>query len=52
MFAVINLRVKKAGSPQPRPVTLAELRKLLNLAAPDLSKVNTATAEAKFKIDE
>jgi adenylate cyclase len=52
MFAVINLRIKKSGSVQPRPLTLAELRKQLNLAPPDMSKINTAAAEVKYKIDD
>jgi adenylate cyclase len=51
MFAVVNMRVKKPGVPQPRPVTLAELRSQLDLAAPDLKKVNTAAVEVKYKID-
>ena len=49
MFAVVNLKAK-AGEPQPRPGTLAELRKLLGIDAPDLSKVDTGEEEKKYKI--
>jgi adenylate cyclase len=52
MFAVVNMRATKRGAPQPRPVTLAELRSQLNLAAVDLKKVNTAAVEVKYKIDD
>jgi adenylate cyclase len=49
MFAVVNFRAKD-GEPSKAPQTLAELRKLLNIPAPDLSKVNTAAEEKKYKI--
>jgi adenylate cyclase len=45
MFAVINLAGNTAG-----PRTLAELRTLLGIEAPDLSKVDTGAEEKKYKI--
>jgi adenylate cyclase len=49
MFAVINLRSKN-GEPVKGPQTLDELRKLLGIAPPDLSKVDTGAEETKYKI--
>ncbi|MDR1389870.1 MAG: HAMP domain-containing protein [Treponema sp.] len=46
MFAVINLQV-----PNPRgPKTLDEVRSLLGIPAPDMSKVDTDAEEKKYKI--
>jgi adenylate cyclase len=50
MFAVVNLKVTKKNMEQPRPWTLAELRNMLGIAAPDLSKVDTNAEEKKYKI--
>jgi adenylate cyclase len=44
MFAVINMR-NTAG-----PQTLAEVRALLGITAPDMAKVDTGTEEKKYKI--
>jgi adenylate cyclase len=49
MFAVVNLK-SPAGTPQQRPTTLDEIRALLGIEAPDLSKVNIDTEEKKYKI--
>jgi adenylate cyclase len=45
MFAVINLRDSSGG-----PKTLAEVRTLLGIPAPDISKVDTDAEEKKYKI--
>ena len=45
VFAVVNVAGVKSG-----PRTLAELRQLLGLEAPDLSKVNINADEKKYKI--
>jgi adenylate cyclase len=58
MFAVINLARNNGSGPQtsPRtgpqtgPRTLAELRTLLGIPAPDLSKIDTGEEEKKYKI--
>jgi len=44
MFAVVN--IKDASGPQ----TLADVRALLGIAAPDISKVDTNAEEKKYKI--
>jgi len=44
MFAVVNF------ADAPGPKTLAEVRKILNITPPDLTKVNTDAEEQKFKI--
>jgi adenylate cyclase len=49
LFAVINLRVHKPGMRQPAPRTLAELREMLNLSAPNLAAVNLNEEEKKYK---
>jgi adenylate cyclase len=49
LFAVINLRARN-GEKQPFPTTLKEVRKLLNIEAPDLSKVNVDEEEKKYNI--
>jgi adenylate cyclase len=49
MFAVVNLKARE-GEVQPKPKTLAELRMLLGIEAPDLNKVNTGEEEKKYKI--
>ncbi|MDR1900488.1 MAG: HAMP domain-containing protein [Treponema sp.] len=49
MFAVVNLKAKE-GEPQPKPAALAEVRRLLGIEAPDLSKVNAGAEEEKYKI--
>ncbi|MCL2801231.1 MAG: HAMP domain-containing protein [Treponema sp.] len=46
MFAVVNL--KDAAGPQ----TLAEVRKLLGIDPPDVSKVDTNAEEKKYKIEK
>jgi hypothetical protein len=48
MFAVVNLKVK--DNPQPKPHTLAEVRAMMGIAAPDLTKVNMDGEEKKYKI--
>jgi adenylate cyclase len=45
MFAVVNIK----GSANP-PRTLAEVRKILGIPTPDLSKVDTNAEEKKYKI--
>jgi adenylate cyclase len=45
MFAVLNLK-GASGAPQ----TLADVRRILGIAAPDLSKVDTNAEEKKYKI--
>jgi adenylate cyclase len=49
MFAVINIRAKQ-GKAQPHPETLAQVRELLGMEAPDLSKVVLDAEETKYKI--
>ncbi|MDR2965482.1 MAG: HAMP domain-containing protein [Treponema sp.] len=44
MFAVVNLKGAKG------PQTLAEVREMLGITPPDISKVNTDAEEEKFKI--
>jgi adenylate cyclase len=50
MFAVVNLRVKKPGEKQPRPVTLGQVRDMLGFASPNLKMVDVNAEEQKFKI--
>ncbi|MDR2370666.1 MAG: HAMP domain-containing protein [Treponema sp.] len=50
MFAVVNLRTNKPGAEQPGPVSLAELRGQLGIAAPDPDKINISETEIKYKI--
>jgi adenylate cyclase len=54
MFAVVNLKITKKGKAhtpeQPHPWTLAEVRNMLGVSAPDLSKVDTNAEEKKYKI--
>jgi adenylate cyclase len=45
MFAVVNLRDAETG-----PKTLSQVRDLLGIPAPDISKVNTDAEEQKYKI--
>ncbi len=49
LFAVVNIRAK-SGETQKSPATLAEVRKLLNIDTPDISKVDTNSEEKKYKI--
>ncbi|MDR1899782.1 MAG: HAMP domain-containing protein [Treponema sp.] len=49
LFAVVNIRVRP-GKVQPPPASLAELRQLLGLTAPDLGKVDMDEEEKKYKI--
>ncbi|MDR1373377.1 MAG: HAMP domain-containing protein [Treponema sp.] len=49
MYAVINLKAK--GRTVSHPSNLEELRTLLGLAAPDMSKVDVNAEEQKYKID-
>jgi adenylate cyclase len=51
LFAVVNFRVKQ-GLTQPGPASLAELRKLLGITAPDLDKVDMDGEEKKYKISK
>jgi adenylate cyclase len=51
MFAVINMR-RKPGEKQSKPDTLAAVRKLLGIPAPDLSAVDINRKEKKYKIGE
>jgi hypothetical protein len=39
-----------AGTPQARSATLAEVRLMLGIEAPDLSNVNMDAEEKKYKI--
>jgi adenylate cyclase len=48
IFAVVNLKIQ--DKEQSGPVTLAELRRLLGIATPDLSKVDTGEEEKKYRI--
>jgi adenylate cyclase len=50
LFAVVNIRAK-AGEAQKSPVSLAEVRGLLGITPPDLSKVNMDAEETKYKIE-
>ncbi|MDR0390187.1 MAG: adenylate/guanylate cyclase domain-containing protein [Spirochaetaceae bacterium] len=45
IFAVVNIQGVRG------PKTLAELRTLLNIKAPDLSRLNTMAEEKKYKIE-
>jgi adenylate cyclase len=49
MFAVVNLRAKP-GEIQQRPVTLMQVREMLGIEAPDLSRIDTDLEEKKYKI--
>jgi adenylate cyclase len=51
MFAVVNIK-PKSGEAVKGPATLAEVRQLLGIAAPDLSKVDMDGEEKKYKIGE
>jgi len=46
MFAVVNFNPPEEGT----PVKLAQVRKMLGIEAPDISKVNTGKEEKKYKI--
>jgi adenylate cyclase len=46
MFAVVNFAAAAEG-----PRTLAEVRSLLGIPAPDISKVDLDAEEKKYKID-
>lgn len=48
MFAVVNLR----SIPQQHPAVLSEVRSMLRLDTPDLSKVDTSAEEQKYKLGE
>ena len=50
LFAVVNNR-SKAGEAQKSPASLAEVRRLMGITPPDLSKVNTDAEEKKYKIE-
>jgi adenylate cyclase len=49
MFAVINLKPQD-GSEQKKPASLSELRKLLGIRPPDISKVDVNAEEQKYKL--
>jgi len=49
MFAVVNFRAPE-GQAQEEPVTLAQVRKLLDIADVDVSGVNMNKEEKKYKI--
>jgi adenylate cyclase len=48
IFGVVNLKSK--DKEQPRPTSLAEVRHILGIEAPDLTKVDTSSSEKKYKI--
>jgi adenylate cyclase len=48
MFAVVNMKVKEGAQPPPR--SLAEVRKLLGITPPDISKVDVNAEEQKYKL--
>jgi adenylate cyclase len=48
LFAVINIR--SPDGDQKGPVTLAQVRKLLDLETPKQSEINIGTKEKKYKI--
>jgi adenylate cyclase len=50
VFAVINLKAKDRE--QPKPSTLAEVRQILGIPAPDLTAVDTGEEEKKYHIGE
>jgi adenylate cyclase len=50
LFAVVNLRVAEDGVEQPYPRTLAELRDMLGIEAPELSAVDINAEDLKYKI--
>jgi adenylate cyclase len=50
LFAVVNLRARRQGEQQRRPVSLREVRSLLGLTAPDLHRVDTGVVEQKYLI--
>jgi adenylate cyclase len=50
LFAVINLRSAEEGAGQPYPRTLAELRDVLDLPAPELDAVDLGAEDVKYKI--
>ncbi|MDR2073707.1 MAG: HAMP domain-containing protein [Spirochaetaceae bacterium] len=52
MFAVVNLRIKKPGMLQPKPVSLAQLREQLGLDIPDLDAMERPGIEKKYKIHD
>jgi adenylate cyclase len=51
MFAVVNLRGAPGQSP-PQPATLAGVRKLLGIEAPDTGRIDANAEERKYKIGE
>ncbi|GHV92047.1 adenylate/guanylate cyclase domain-containing protein [Spirochaetia bacterium] len=48
LFAVINLKITRGK--QPRPWTLAEVRNMLGITPPDLTKVDINAEEKKYKL--
>ncbi|GHV35904.1 adenylate/guanylate cyclase domain-containing protein [Spirochaetia bacterium] len=48
LFAVINLKTTEGK--QPRPWTLAEVRNMLGITPPDLTKVDINAEEKKYKL--
>jgi adenylate cyclase len=50
MFAVVNFRKGTEQEPARGPQTLAEVRRLLGIPAPDLGKVDINAEEHKYKI--
>jgi adenylate cyclase len=48
MYAVVNLRTEEGTV--PKPATLAEVRRILGIPAPDLGKVDVNAEEKKYKI--
>jgi adenylate cyclase len=53
MFAVVNMRPKKEASDRGAvsgPQTLAQVRELLGIAAPDFNKVDVNAEEKKYEI--
>jgi adenylate cyclase len=52
MFAVINLRIKKPGVSQPKPVSLVQVREQLGLGTPGLADLENTGVEKKYKIHD
>jgi adenylate cyclase len=50
LFAVIGLKDENAAEAGSGPKTLTELRELLGIPAPDLSRIDTGAEEKKYKI--
>jgi adenylate cyclase len=49
VFAIVNTKTKP-GEKQSKPENLVEVRKLLDVSAPDLEKIDMNESEKKYKI--